>query len=77
MRYVYLTLLLAAATVVFLFKFQNLDTVTVQFLSSSLTLPLSLLLAAMYVLGMLTGGVVWSILRSWFRGASADPMART
>lgn len=50
MKHVYLALLLAMTAVVFLFKFQNLDTVTVQFLSASLTLPLSLLLLAVYVL---------------------------
>lgn len=36
MKHVYLALLLATMTaVVFLLKFQNLDTVTVQFLSAS------------------------------------------
>ena len=35
MKHVYLALLLAMTAVVFLFKFQNLDTVTVQFLSAS------------------------------------------
>lgn len=76
MRYVYLALLLALAAVVFMFKFQNLETVSVQFLSASLTLPLSVLLLGVYVLGMLTGGVVWSFIRSWVQGASARPPVR-
>ena len=76
MRYVYLALLLALAAVVFMFKFQNLETVTVQFLSASVTLPLSVLLLGMYVLGILTGGVVWSLIRSWVQGARAKPPVR-
>lgn len=72
MKHVYLSLLLAMTAVVFLFKFQNLDTVTVQFLSASLTLPLSLLLLAVYVLGMLTGGMLLSMVRSWVRGGHLE-----
>ncbi|HSM22696.1 MAG TPA: LapA family protein [Rubrivivax sp.] len=76
MRYVYLALLLALAAMVFMFKFQNLETVTVQFLSASVTLPLSVLLLGMYVLGMLTGGVVWSLIRNSMRGATTKPPVR-
>lgn len=74
MRYVYLAFLLALTAVVFLFKFQNLDTVTVHFLSASLTLPLSVMLILVYVLGMLTGGVLWSLIRSWIQGAQTPPV---
>jgi len=71
MRYVYLALLIGLTAVVFLFKFQNLEVVTVSFLSASLTLPLSVLLASVYVLGMFTGGVFLSLVRSWMRGAKS------
>lgn len=77
MRYVYLVLLLVLAAVVFTFKFQNLDSVTVTFLSARLTLPLSVLLLAVYALGMLTGGVMLSLIRSWLQGATTKPAART
>ena len=73
MRYVYLALLLALAAVALLFKVQNLEAVTVQFLSASLTLPLSLLLLGVYLLGMLTGGMVLAMLRGWVQGARAKP----
>lgn len=76
MRYVYLGLLLGLAAVVFTFKFQNLESVTVNFMSASLTLPLSVLLLAVYVLGMLTGGVLLSLIRSWVHGATTKPLAR-
>jgi uncharacterized integral membrane protein len=60
------------AAVVFLFTFQNLDSVTVQFLSARLTLPLSLLLLAVCVQGMLTEGTL-SLVRSWMHSATSKP----
>lgn len=53
----------------FTFKFQNLDMVTVVFLNSSLSLPLSLPLLLVYVLGMLTGGSLLVLIKSWLHGA--------
>jgi len=73
MRYFFLVPLLALAAVVFLLKVQNLDTVTEQFLWASLILPLSLLLLAAHVLGMLTGGTLVSLVRTWVRGAATKP----
>ena len=69
MRYVYLVLIVAFTAMVLLFKFQNLDAVTISLFSASLTLPLSVLVIAIYVLGMLTGGFIVSLLKSWIRGA--------
>ena len=69
MRYVYIALIIAFTAIVLLFKFQNLDSVTVSLFSASLTLPLSVLVFAIYVLGMLTGGFLVSLLKSWIRGA--------
>jgi uncharacterized integral membrane protein len=69
MRYIYFALLVILSAVVFTFKFQNLEMVTVVFLNSSLSLPLSLLLFLVYVLGMLTGGSLFALLKSWVRGA--------
>lgn len=57
----------------FTFKFQNLDMVTVVFLNSSLSLPLSLLLFLVYVLGMLTGGSLFGLIKSWVQGARVKP----
>ena len=69
MKYVYMVLIVAFTAMVLLFKFQNLESVTVSLFSASLTLPLSALVFAVYVLGMLTGGFIVSLLKSWFRGA--------
>lgn len=70
MRYLYLAIVILITLAVATFKVQNIDTVTVSFLSSSITLPLSFLIVAVYLLGMLTGGTVISLFRTWLRQAS-------
>ncbi len=69
MRYVYVALIVLFTLAVLSFKVQNLDSVTVTLFSASATLPVSILLVGVYVLGMLTGGFLVSLLRSWWRGA--------
>jgi lipopolysaccharide assembly protein A len=68
-RYVYVGLIVVFTALVLLFKFQNLETVTVSLFSSSITLPVSVLVVGIYALGMLTGGFVLALLRSWIGGA--------
>lgn len=70
MRIVYIALIVLLTAIVLLFKFQNLDTVTLSLFAASITLPVSLLVIGIYVLGMLTGGFVLSLLRSWTHGAT-------
>jgi uncharacterized integral membrane protein len=69
MRYVYIGLIVVFTAFVLLFKFQNLETATVSLFSASITLPLSILVIAIYVLGMLTGGCVLALLRTWISRA--------
>jgi len=69
MRYVYIGLIVAFTALVLLFKVQNLDAVTVSLFGASITLPVSLLVIGVYVLGMLTGGFVVTLLKSWIRRA--------
>lgn len=68
-RYVYIGLIVAFTALVLLFKVQNLETVTVSLFSASLSLPVSVLLVGIYLLGMFTGGFVLALLRSWIGGA--------
>jgi lipopolysaccharide assembly protein A len=70
MRYVYIALIVAVTALVLVFKLQNLETVTLAFFSVRLTLPVSILVLLIYVLGMLTGSMVTSVLRGWIKGAS-------
>jgi uncharacterized integral membrane protein len=69
---VYIALIVVLTASVLLFKLQNLEQVTVSFLSASFTLPVSVLLVLIYVLGMLTGGFVLALVRTWVRGARRD-----
>jgi lipopolysaccharide assembly protein A len=69
-RFVYIALIVAFTALILLFKFQNLDMVTVSLFSASFTLPLSVLVLLIYLLGMCTGGFVLTLLRSWIHGAS-------
>jgi uncharacterized integral membrane protein len=69
MKYLYLALIVVFTAVVLSFKLQNLDTATVSFFSVSMTLPVSFLVIGVYVRGMLTGGMLWSLLKAWTRGA--------
>lgn len=73
MRYVYTALIVLFTALVIVFKLQNLQSVTVVLLSMSVTLPLSLLIIAVYFLGMVTGGSLTALLRSWLRGARSRP----
>ncbi len=70
MRYVYMALIALFAGVVVLFKVQNLETVTVSLFSAGVTLPVSVLVLLIYVLGMLTGGFLLVLLRTWVKGAT-------
>ncbi|MBO9515817.1 MAG: LapA family protein [Variovorax sp.] len=70
-RYLYIALIVIVAGIVLLFKVQNLETVTVSLLSMSVTLPVSVLILVVYVLGMFTGGFVLGLLRSWTHKATA------
>ena len=69
MRHVYIALIVLLTAVVLLFKFQNLDSVTISLLGMSATLPLSTLVILVYVLGMVTGSALFGLVRSWIRGA--------
>ncbi len=69
MRYVYISLIVAITAVVLLFKIQNFTAVTVSLLGASVTMPVSLLIAGVYVLGMLTGSALLGLLRSFLTGA--------
>lgn len=73
MRYVYIGLIVAFTALVVLFKFQNLETVTVTLFSASMTLSVSTLVMLLYVLGMLTGGSLFALMRGLIRRARQTP----
>lgn len=72
MRFIYTLLVVFFAAVVAIFAFQNLKLVTISFLALRVELPVALLVVGVYFLGLLTGGALLALVRSWIRGASRD-----
>jgi lipopolysaccharide assembly protein A len=62
-----IVVLFAVATAVF--AFQNLQTVTLAFLGFSVGAPLALLVVIIYVLGMVTGGSLFALIRRSIAGS--------
>lgn len=69
MRYLHVGLIAVLAGLVLLFMLQNLNIVTVSFLGISVTLPVFMIVVVVYLLGMATGGLLLSVLRTSIRGA--------
>jgi uncharacterized integral membrane protein len=63
-RYFFISLAAILTIVILIFTFQNISSVTVTFLSMSITLPTSLLVIGVYILGMLTGGSMFAFLKT-------------
>lgn len=70
-RYIHIALVVIVTAVVLLFTLQNLSLVALSFLGMSVTMPVSVLVPIVYVLGMATGSVLLSGVRGWVRGARA------
>ncbi len=63
MRGVHLTVIVVFAAVIVIFVVQNLGLVTMAFLGFGIRAPLAIVAAIMYVLGALTGGSLYALLR--------------
>ncbi|RTL48634.1 MAG: hypothetical protein EKK40_17305, partial [Bradyrhizobiaceae bacterium] len=59
--YLFIVILFAAATAIF--AFQNLELVTMTFLGFNLRAPLAVVAVIMYVLGAVTGGGLYALLK--------------
>ena len=70
MRAVYIGLIVVITALVLTFKFQNLESATLSLFSASITLPMSVLVLLIYVLGMLTGGCLLALFRTLVRRAA-------
>lgn len=69
MRWVHVAIIVLFAGATLIFAVQNLQSVTMSFLGLSLRLPMALMAIIIYLLGMATGGSLWSLLRRSFAGA--------
>ena len=71
MRWVYLTVVVLFAAATTIFVVQNVQVVTMSFLGLSVRAPLAVLAAVAYVLGTLTGGSLYALLRKSVQGSRA------
>jgi lipopolysaccharide assembly protein A len=69
MRWVHMAVIILFAIATVAFAIQNLEIVTMSFLGFSARVPLAMLVAVVYVVGMITGGSLWSLLRKSFHGS--------
>jgi len=69
MRWIHLAIIVLFAGATLVFAVQNFQFVTIAFLGFSLSLPMALMAVILYLLGMATGGSLWSLLRKSIEGA--------
>ena len=69
MRWIYLAVIILFAAATILFALQNFDIVTMSFLGFNSRVPLALLVAVAYLLGAVTGGSVFALLRRSYEGS--------
>ena len=73
MRYIYLALVVAFAVLLVIFALSNMASATLSFLGWQITGPLALMILALYLLGMVSGGSVFSVLRHSLHKATQKP----
>jgi lipopolysaccharide assembly protein A len=68
-RWVYLAIVILIVAATLVFALQNLQIVSVAFLASAISAPLALLIFVVYVLGAVTGGSLYALLRKSVQGS--------
>ena len=71
MRWVYLIIVVVFVGAIVIFGIQNREMVTISFLGFSLRAPLAILVVIVYVLGAITGGTLYALLRKSLRESRA------
>ena len=69
MRWIYLAIVVVFVAALIIFIFQNTESVDVSFLALGVTLPLAILVLIAYVLGALSGGSLYALLRRSVAGS--------
>jgi lipopolysaccharide assembly protein A len=68
-RWLYLAIVVVFVAALIIFVFQNTGSVSVSFLTWAIDSPLALLVFVVYVLGAVTGGSLYALLRRSVAGA--------
>ena len=63
MRWVNIAVIAVFVAAILIFAIQNFQSVTVSFLNFRIGAPLAFLVIVIYLLGMVTGGSVWALIR--------------
>jgi uncharacterized integral membrane protein len=69
MRWVHTIVIVAFVAAILIFALQNLQSVTVAFLGFRISAPLAFQVIVIYLLGMISGGSAWALMRWAWRGA--------
>lgn len=69
MRWIYLAVIVLFAAATVIFALQNFEIVTMSFLGFEVCWPLALLVAVVYLIGAVTGGSLFALLRRSYKGA--------
>jgi lipopolysaccharide assembly protein A len=68
-RWIYLAIVVVFVAALIVFIFQNTQSVDVSFLALGATMPLAILVLVAYVLGALSGGSMYALLRRSVAGS--------
>jgi lipopolysaccharide assembly protein A len=68
-RWLYLAIVIVFVAALIIFVFQNTQSVGVSFVTLGVTVPLAVLVFIVYVLGALTGGSLYALLRRSLAGS--------
>jgi len=69
MRWIHIIIVVLFVAAIAVFALQNLGAVTMTFLGFSVRAPLAVMVAVVYVLGMVTGGSLFSLVRRSIEGS--------
>jgi lipopolysaccharide assembly protein A len=72
MRWIYLIIVIVFVAAIALFAIQNVQLTTMSFLGLSIRAPLAVMIAVVYVLGALTGGSLYALLRATIQATKAS-----
>jgi uncharacterized integral membrane protein len=76
MRWVHITIILLFAAATLTFLIQNREIVSMDFLRFGFRAPLAVMAAVFYLLGAVTGGSAFALLRRSMQGASAPKITQ-
>jgi putative membrane protein len=69
MRWIYLAVIVVFAVCTLIFVIQNREIVSIDFLNLGVRAPLALVIAVFYLLGAVTGGSLYALLRKSVQGS--------